>query len=80
MIAGKKIFHSELSESMAYFLATSLSISTKNRTMILSTAILVPEKRFQRLESSCGNHNKTTIVTGIDTLCEQCYSENKATY
>jgi hypothetical protein len=48
--AGKKIFHSELSESMPHFLATNLSISTKNGAMILPTAILVPEKKFQRLE------------------------------
>jgi hypothetical protein len=44
MIAGKKIFHSELSESMPHFLTTSLSISTKNRARILPTAILVPER------------------------------------
>jgi hypothetical protein len=50
MIAGEKIFHRELSESMCYFLAIGLSISTKNRAMILSTAILVPEKKSQRLE------------------------------
>jgi len=54
MIAGKKIFHSELSESMSYFLATSLSISTKDGAMIVP-AILVPEKKLQRFEPAAAN-------------------------
>jgi len=37
-------------------------------------------KQIPTIKIRCGDHNGTTIVTGIDTLCEQCYSENKVTH